>query len=155
MICGNRNKYYTPSIEEFHVGFRYQSHVDPRTYNGWDDKEVDRHSIVYPLKVDSDVDYRVKYLNRDDIEELGWKYKGKHWYYYRDEYYEINVDEYLSFYLHKHLNSGIESGQYTIIQAEPGGYSLEGGHYKFDGEIRNYNELKFQMERLNIKSKDE
>lgn len=130
------DKYYTPSIEEFHVGFRYQSHVDPRTDNGWDDEEVDRHSIIYPLKVDSDVDYRVKYLDDDDIEELGWEKCGKK-----------------SFKLLKSfkLDSGyLYETEYNLILVDRAKSIIElqdsNGNTLFNGKIKNYNELKKIME---------
>lgn len=66
------NKYYTPSIEEFHVGFEYETYSDQK---GWEPK-------VYGLLDFIDWGYdgnyicvgsvRVKYLDQSDIEELGW-----------------------------------------------------------------------------------
>lgn len=130
------DKYYTPSIEEFHVGFRYQSHADPRTDNGWDDEEVDRYSIIYPLKVDSDVDYRVKYLDDDDIEELGWEKWGK-------TYFKLQK----SF----KLDSGyLYETEYNLIFVDRAKSIIElqdsNGNTLFNGKIKNYNELKKIME---------
>jgi len=59
--------YYTPSIEEFHVGFEYEIN-----YNGkWFLKTIP----IYPTtkeKYNEEV-IRVKYLDREAIESLGWK----------------------------------------------------------------------------------
>jgi hypothetical protein len=59
------NKYYTPSIDEFHVGFKYQE-LDSNDV--WVDK------VFYSLLLDFNINYvRVKYLDKEDIESLGWK----------------------------------------------------------------------------------
>jgi hypothetical protein len=76
------DKYYTPSIEEFHIGFEYEH------------RENDRHSwqkyILCAQNIDCDNDgcpepespftyqginenFRVKYLDKKDIESLGFK----------------------------------------------------------------------------------
>ncbi len=71
------NKYYTPEIEEFHVGFEYewfdgsdwnkvtQKYFDGGLFNNGDGE----HPFEYQL---SDVGIRVKYLDQEDIESLGF-----------------------------------------------------------------------------------
>lgn len=96
-----------------------------------------------------------KVLDQQDIEELGWTYKGKHWFYKQDQYYEFNIDADNSYFLHVHyyLNEGPVS--YSIINGSPTHlYGLSDSSYVFDGEIRNYNELKFIMSRVGINSKE-
>lgn len=66
------DKYYKPTIDEFHVGFEYEHY----SYNKWNkdiitilDMEGDSNlNSIYEniLKV------RVKYLDEDDIKSLGW-----------------------------------------------------------------------------------
>lgn len=60
-----RNKYYTPTIEEFHVGFQYE-------YNSgkWDKHIIlDQNHLIYAI---ADVkSTRVKYLDKENIESLG------------------------------------------------------------------------------------
>jgi hypothetical protein len=134
------SKYYTPNIEEFHVGFRYQSHADPRTDNGWDDEVVDRNSIIYPLKVDSDVDYRVKYLDDDDIQELGWERFGKKSF-KLEKSFKLDTD-----YLHKiEFILSWEDFEKSIIEILD-----SNGNTLFYGKINNYNELEKIMEQLEI-----
>lgn len=80
------NKYYTPSIEEFRVGFSYELFDDfwmkdnkyhPRTFGvdseGLHSARID--DILFNRPVLSKV--RVKYLDRDDIESLGFIYHEK------------------------------------------------------------------------------
>lgn len=63
------SKYYTPELEEFHIGFEYE--VKNRI---WDKvistEDIDYDSIDYHL---SYKDIRTKYLNQEDIESLGWE----------------------------------------------------------------------------------
>ena len=80
------NKYYTPEIEEFHVGFEYQVPIgldeDERNYIKltWDEhcKFEDVFNISYDDGVLAEITvpkcYKVKYLDREDIEECGFYY---------------------------------------------------------------------------------
>jgi hypothetical protein len=81
------NKYYTPEIEEFHVGFEYERRMkedndDFMQYDGpaWigctypNDCALGNASTKLGLKyLEKDIDRcRVKYLDREDIESLGF-----------------------------------------------------------------------------------
>lgn len=69
------NKYYTPEIEEFHVGFRYEYLLDPYIYQTWSKSRCIIDRVIPNLYVEeSPHSIRVKYLDRDDIEELGWEF---------------------------------------------------------------------------------
>jgi hypothetical protein len=67
------NKYYTPEIEEFHVGFEYEarpkgSEVDFIKFR------IEKNEIYYSLySLFKTSEIRVKYLDNEDIESLGWK----------------------------------------------------------------------------------
>ena len=66
------NKYYTPSIEEFHVGFLFETYVD--RFDEWKQNSV--HNI-YDFQSVFNGSFnprfiRVKYLNEQDIESLGF-----------------------------------------------------------------------------------
>ena len=88
------NKYYTPSIEEFYVGFEYEIKQlnDKRELVGWVkliwsamDVMEESFTITYEMgkvsKVEGSECYRVKYLDREDIEDFKWKpiYKENLW----------------------------------------------------------------------------
>ena len=70
------NSYYKPDITEFHIGFDYEV----KYKNGeWqkqclNDELASLRFIDYKLKTNPD-DIRVKYLDKEDIESLGWKFK--------------------------------------------------------------------------------
>jgi len=67
-----KDKYYTPEIEEFHVGFEYEV----KGLKGWDKKIVSSSQDILEMEelmMRSLNPYRVKYLDREDIESLGFK----------------------------------------------------------------------------------
>jgi hypothetical protein len=71
------NKYYTPKVEEFHVGFNYELLI-------LDDIQWWKETIVRKdNRFDCFDDYlnekriRIKYLDKEDIESLGFKYTGR------------------------------------------------------------------------------
>lgn len=69
-------KYYTPTIEEFYVGFEYESKVTHfRTGKvTWYRCAVENDfaSCIYQNLIDNS-QIRVKYLDQEDIESLGFK----------------------------------------------------------------------------------
>lgn len=66
------SKYYTPYVEEFHQGFDYEIEITKWT-NGGKEKEWQQltYNISYNLPYGTTC--RVKYLDKEDIESLGWK----------------------------------------------------------------------------------
>ncbi len=82
------SKYYTPSIEEFHVGFEYEKH-DERTATYKEENYVPTnwHKFIYDSKAIRlsqlpthlySKTIRVKRLDSADIESFGFKNCGKH-----------------------------------------------------------------------------
>jgi len=65
------NKYYTPSIEEFFVGFEYEEE-DSLEDNLWIKRTLDFNYGWLEIPQDFANDKRVKYLDSSDIEELGF-----------------------------------------------------------------------------------
>ena len=75
------NKYYTPELEEFHVGFEYEyftkdwvgkdyTHTWVKLkFNQKEDYGNDLDNMVYFIETEQ---VRVKYLDREDIESLGF-----------------------------------------------------------------------------------
>lgn len=60
-------KFYTPSIDEFHHGMLYQELVD----NEW-------KPMKFKLNILPDIfDTRIKYLDEEDITELGFRFERK------------------------------------------------------------------------------
>lgn len=76
------NKYYTPTTEEFHIGFEYEMFEDfdvPFAEKAWHkliygiNGTHNPETLTYPLGGNMD-NIRVKYLDREDIESLGWEH---------------------------------------------------------------------------------
>lgn len=63
------NKYYTPTIEEFHVGFEYEMNYG---YNEWS-YEFTPYDFGTISDFIAEDKCRVKYLDREDIESLGFE----------------------------------------------------------------------------------
>jgi len=132
MKAENVIKYYTPVKKEFHRGFECEVR-DGDTWN-----KIKCNIIPYGHLTLVDL-YRVKYLDKEDIESLGWKhnsystfpngvievFKLKHYVfsYYRDEYSTVF--------------------EYTILD------ELRNRRL-YLGEIQNKSELKVLMKQLGI-----
>lgn len=122
-------KYYTPTIEEFHIGFEYEwlnensDWVKEETpteisINGFDEQ-------VYGL--------RVKYLDKEDIESLGFKYEKTHAgttesFYIKDTF--DNIYDYIGLDYDTDIN-------YLRIYF----CNTEGDNTLFQGNIKNKSEL--------------
>lgn len=134
------DKYYTPTIEEFHIGFEYE-YLDEK--GDWI-KDV-------PIEITPD-DYdeqsyglRVKYLDKEDIESLGFKSKSPrsdmkhHHYFWKDApgklgyWTEVSID--------------FRWGYKDISIKGVRGYEND---YLFRGIIKNKSELKQILKQLNI-----
>ncbi len=77
------NKYYVPSIEEFHVGFE----CEHKLCDTW--RELTCYHIPHGHRTLEDL-YRVKYLDKQDVEELGWKENLRETYFELEEY-QLNL----------------------------------------------------------------
>ena len=83
-------KYYTPELEEFHVGFEYYITTHPvsmEEFSPYVKAEFDHNTFEREFDIDTDSSgeiikigvpscIKVKYLDREDIESLGFK-QGK------------------------------------------------------------------------------
>jgi len=139
------NKYYIPTIDEFHVGFEYErldlDGIHNEIFN------VIKNSNEYNLddslqSLITMKHVRVKYLDRDDIEELGWEYIGKldayiHKFEYNTDTTTNKVDNIMAL--------RYEDNDTRIIIA-----TNKYDHYRFVGTIKNKSELKRLMKQLNI-----
>jgi hypothetical protein len=74
MKSKEENKYYTPSIEEFHVGFEFEVNYGAGTDSeDWEKESLNKSPQVVTLPYMRLENIRVKYLDREDIESLGYK----------------------------------------------------------------------------------
>lgn len=81
-----KNKYYTPTIDEFYVGFEFKSnYILFREGNKGDEwfkhiLSLENHGWFWEAYYNDAVEaeFRVKYLDREDIESLGFVYYKTH-----------------------------------------------------------------------------
>lgn len=126
----NKEKYYTPKIEEFHVGFEYQY----KNKNKWlktifqDGRSVEYHE-----------EQRVKYLDKEDIRDLGWLLMKED---KEIDYYSFKKDknELIINFLDSYFGITV-----TIFY-----YINNNTRYSFSTPIKNKSELKKLMKQLNI-----
>jgi hypothetical protein len=138
------NKYYTPKIEEFHVGFEFQ-------FNDTEENIIFTENCPYPLEIITDFIsrklIRVKYLDREDVESLGFIDKpisaNQKFSYYKiledDKVYQIT--EFWSMNRSKREN---------LIRVFVGSLYKYPYTEIFRGDIKNKSELKRLMQQLNI-----
>lgn len=135
------NKYYTPSIEEFHVGFEFEtSYLED--YDTWKKVTLEFDDFGFytsTWEVDSNpTEFRVKYLDKEDIESLGWTDGETHGLsgyvlnYATDDSYQMYYDK---------------DNQFTQI------YNWN-SKIIFEGIIKNKSELKRLLKQLGINGQD-
>lgn len=137
-----KNKYYTPSVEEFHVGFEYEVEDlhDNLIDRCWRRQvfEGEDATIREWLKTN---DVRVKYLDQEDIEELGWKHSG----HTTNQWYFIGEEVEYTIVLYK-------DSLISITDKYPNGITNSDKEPQiiFTGTIKNKSELKRLMKQLSI-----
>ena len=75
-----KSKYYTPEIEEFCVGFELEfKSYDTNNKEQWDKRVIGIHSFQESSyeQIDYKSNWRVKYLDGQDIESLGFTFFGE------------------------------------------------------------------------------
>jgi hypothetical protein len=145
------NKYYTPKIEEFHVGFEceWQSKIRKETWNN-QVCDTDLISIAYDEFEHADEEepfkdqFRVKYLDKEDIESLGWVRRN-------DKIKAICKNE---FNFNRLIMSFLSNGLVIIRRPNDKNLSAYGNlpqlHTIFSGFLKNKSEFKRVMEQLGI-----
>jgi hypothetical protein len=135
------DKYYTPEIEEFHVGFEFeyndpdtQSSFEKQIFNWqWADIVYDDHE--HELENFHQL-YRVKYLDEEDIENLGF-IKSKAFLQHGIKTYEL---EDIRLYYHSTVNSNFKFIE--LIKKK--------SSYIITGIIKNKSEFKKLLKQINI-----
>ena len=117
------NRYYTPFIEEFRVGFEYEG----KHNNVWEKIEQYDTDYEYELKEIEEGRTRVKYLDGADIEELGF----------------VNMPD----------SNAFDKGDFQINFQDCNFLEVydECSRIIFQGSIKNKSELKVLLKQLNIK----
>jgi hypothetical protein len=128
-------EYYTPTIEEFYTGFEFVLWLN-NSY--WSKPRVWDYKTTASLKIiEQDINnqqVKVKYLDREDIESLGFNTEDN-----GECYNKTNAFDIYGLYPWE-WNKGIQN-QYKVIL---------NGDTLFLGIIKNKSELKVLLKQLNI-----
>ncbi len=136
-----KDKYYTPTLDEFHVGFEFESNYvlfeELSMKNDWTKIILsDRHNWFYDAYVNDAVptEFRVKYLDKDDIEELGFNTEDN------GECYNKSIGWMI-----------IGIYPWEDVNGKPNEYKISvDTETVFHGVIKNKSELKRLLKQLNI-----
>jgi len=144
------NKYYTPEIEEFYVGFEYERFIPKSNSTEEECWEKLSMSINYLSleELDNEIiekEIRVKYLDKEDIESFGFKHEGGKLIKNYKDYFIYKVDN------HKQYNlSYTYPNKILRIDIEDLNMFEESMNYLFQGTIKNKSEFKKLLKQLNI-----
>jgi hypothetical protein len=141
------NKFYTPSIEEFKIGFEYQlgrlsgyDGIPEEDYEKcWNKMIFDERLSINDIKqLIQEKAIRVRYLDSSDIESLGYSYYARDYFL---RYFGFKNNDNIMIELH---------GNYKVIIKKI--YSNDSTDNKtlFEGVIKNINELKVLLTQLGI-----
>jgi len=149
----SETKYYTPTIEEFYVGFECEIKDDESDFDGT--IILSAYDTEYLDRLIKNKSVRVKYLDRDDIEEAGWRLFGSPLKLVGGEYendfpivYQILGEKQFM------KNSPVLASLVQIRENIYNIYKTTNGDeaaMEFKGIIKNKSELKKIMKQLNIK----
>lgn len=134
------DRYYIPKPEEFHVGFRFERSVEASLIDGgagntWGRDQIRDYADFDRLGRNENL--RVKYPDRDDLEELGWEVE--HYDNMTPMSYSMRKDE-----MTKYILSFYGKKAEIRCTVPPLAYRC------FMGTIKDYNELRKQMEVIGI-----
>lgn len=151
-------KYYTPEIEEFNIGFEYEERSfneaetdvwTKHTYNLSKHHEGTSWSLEAILRQGA---IRVKYLDRDDIEELDYEFV---------EFLNIRT---MLFYKTKNrvkhiveendLNFLTLKNRYSVVEIHSDLHSVYHTKHGFNGTVKNKSELKTVLKQVFKPTKD-
>ena len=136
------SKYYTPTTEELHVGFEYEAKC-PITKE-WTDFEIDLS--FGSLWFASANNIRVKYLDREDIESLGFSNKKHEEIPSEFKYYLIIKDNVFCISTYWHMTREREN----LVRIYKGKLHKYPYTEIFRGDVKNKSELKRLLKQLGI-----
>jgi len=150
-----KEKYYTPEIPEFYIGFEYQRFglKDGKEY-WWDFKFGESPMILLNQKEEcvliSSEDLgncRVKYLDKEDIESLGWVSWSNH---PKHFYHPAGIKKFSDGTIQHNITLRIEDNNIIAIRRYSESPINFNKFAEFYGICKNKSELKKLMQMLNI-----
>jgi hypothetical protein len=148
------NKYYTPTIEEFHVGFEFE--VKIATENEWvkaiySYPSDDWFNVCYFPDEKKEISVpdcmRVKYLDKEGIESLGWVSWSNH---PKHFYHPAGIKKFSDGTIQHNITLRIENNNIIAIRRYSESPINFNNFAEFYGICKNKSELKKLMQMLNI-----
>ena len=136
------NKYYIPTIEEFHKGFEYERILEDSSVQ----KEVFDFDGINCFHPDSGkvLDYiRVKHLDREDIESCGFEY-------YEDDFQGIKRRRYKALAIPPNKYDRLYIKQVNKLEFVIGINAIDRWETRFNGTIKNKSELKRVLKMIGV-----
>ena len=147
------NNYYTPDIEDLFVGYECQKEsVDKDGNDIWVDYKISFEYGWLEIPKDYNQQLRTKYLDKEDIESLGWKcFKTEN---FSNSYFEDIREFYRIPTIEGHLNGFywelLPNYKRHLIGIWLCNENNPSGNRSFAGKCLSINELKKIMKYLNI-----
>lgn len=155
-------KYYTPNIEEFNVGFTYEFGKDYLGEYLWTEIYIDHADVLNVCEIEKQIEeghIRIKYLDEIDIKEegfvkrvkdewVGWHdyildtVSGEIGYFLKATIHKPRMDDVYKIYLHRYLE------EETKIEPKVNEGESE---LVYKGRIKNISELRRILKMLAIK----
>ena len=152
----SKDKYYTPTIKEFCVGFEYEAYNNADWYwqedkSGWVKCTRDEYnSMTMPLGQISGAiskDWiRVKYLDQEDIESLGFVKIDEPQSVLEECYEKDGLVIQTNPFIHENLSNKTRIGHRNLMRDGSGRY--KGFYNYFQGTIKNKSELERVLEMI-------
>jgi len=143
------DKYYTPLPKEFYIGFEYETNY-LQDYDNWVKETLSQEDASYffdsYITDASPLEFRVKYLDKEDIESLGWR---------RDKLRAFQLNKQFYYKNNLVLFYNADKNELSIITRDPS-LSEEFSRTNIDPDyvhkiiIKNKSELKVLLKQLNI-----
>lgn len=128
------NKYYTPTIEEFHIGFEFEILTENKYWETTYIGKYELNTIAANINSNFKDYYRVKYLDKEDIESFGFSNVI-------GDIYFLKVGKLFPVKLQQ-----LEYNKIIIFYPE----YFNRGEILFQGIIKNKSELKVLLKQLSI-----
>lgn len=134
-----KNNYYTPEIEEFHIGFEYEWLNDQGNWV----KENTPIEISINAFREQIYGLRVKYLDQEDIESFGFEFEGKSVDMWFEKNTQVELSSWASYKVY--LQYGIQDKR-CVIELEDTGDK----HRVFEGILKNKSELEKVLKMIGV-----
>lgn len=139
------NKYYKPDLEEFHLGFEYEAETtNYPDKNNWHPETFylnKSHLDIVTINTLYNNKVRVKYLNKEDIESLGFKEQSKN-YYFKDAPGSLGYWTDILLDVRWGLDKIVIKGFRVSLAHE--------SEFLFQGKIKNKSEFKRILKQINV-----